>query len=210
MTRCACKGAELSCIIGNIFTELRPPCDMCGGEAVTIHGITPTGHEATITLTAAGFDFEGCAEDTALLQRIRKARCIYAGTREGTQRAVRIQCDCEGERPCKAYLHDHEQHGALPEKYRFTLVNRIQEKAVDIYEMTLEANELDLRQADEHRQRQRLQAKALTYCKELLFFIELSQEMGFISMKSCEYWSKLALEVKYMIAAWKKRDKARV
>lgn len=59
MTRCACKGAELSCIIGNIFTELRPPCDMCGGEAVTIRGITPTGHEATITLTAAGFDFEG-------------------------------------------------------------------------------------------------------------------------------------------------------
>lgn len=114
MTRCACKGAELSCIIGNIFTEPRPPCDMCGGEAV------------------------------------------------------------------------------------------------DIYEMTLEANELDLRQADEHRQRQRLQAKALTYCKELLFFIELSQEMSFISMKSCEYWSKLALEVKYMIAAWKKRDKARV
>lgn len=97
-----------------------------------------------------------------------------------------------------------------PKKYRFTLVNRIQEKAVDIYEMTLEANELDLRQADEHRQRQRLQAKALTYCKELLFFIELSQEMSFISMKSCEYWSKLALEVKYMIAAWKKRDKARV
>jgi hypothetical protein len=68
-----------------------------------------------------------------------------------------------------------------PKKYRFTLVNRIQEKAVDIYEMTLEANELDLRQADEHRQRQRLQAKALTYCKELLFFIELSQEMGFHS-----------------------------
>jgi hypothetical protein len=33
-----------------------------------------------------------------------------------------------------------------PKKYRFTLVNRIQEKAVDIYEMTLEANELDLRQ----------------------------------------------------------------
>lgn len=53
-----------------------------------------------------------------------------------------------------------------PKKYRFTLVNRIQEKAVDIYEMTLEANELDLRQADEHRQRQRLQAKALTYLTE--------------------------------------------
>lgn len=95
-----------------------------------------------------------------------------------------------------------------PKKYRFTLVNRIQDKAVDIYECVLEANELDLRDAQEYRQRQKLQAKALTYCKELLFFIELSQEMGFISMSSCEYWSKLALEVKYMTTAWKKRDKA--
>jgi hypothetical protein len=94
-----------------------------------------------------------------------------------------------------------------PKKYRFTLVNRIQDKAVDIYECVLEANELDIRDAQEYRQRQKLQAKALTYCKELLFFIELSQEMGFISMSSCEYWSKLALEVKYMTTAWKKRDK---
>ena len=89
-----------------------------------------------------------------------------------------------------------------PKKYRFMLVNRIQDKAVDIYECVLEANELDLRDAQEYRQRQKLQAKALTYCKELLFFIELS-------MSSCEYWSKLALEVKYMTTAWKKRDKTR-
>ena len=34
-----------------------------------------------------------------------------------------------------------------PKKYRFTLVNRIQDKAVDIYECVLEANELDLRDA---------------------------------------------------------------
>lgn len=76
--------------------------------------------------------------------------------------------------------------GRYPKKYRFTLVNRIQDKAVDIYECVLEANELDLRDAQEYRQRQKLQAKALTY-----------------------YWSKLALEVKYMTTAWKKRDKTR-
>lgn len=77
MTRCACKGAELSCVIGNIFTELRPPCDMCGAAAV-IRGVTPSGHEAALTITAAGFDFEGCAEDTAILTEtgavIRKVR----------------------------------------------------------------------------------------------------------------------------------------
>lgn len=63
-----------------------------------------------------------------------------------------------------------------PKKYRFTLVNRIQDKAVDIYECVLEANELDLRDAQEYRQRQKLQAKALTYCKELLFFVEQSYQ----------------------------------
>lgn len=96
-----------------------------------------------------------------------------------------------------------------PKKYRFTLVNRIQDKVIEIFECALEANELDLRDAQEYRERQKLQAKALTYCKELLFFIELSHEMTFISTSSCEYWSKIAVEVKYMIAAWKKRDKAR-
>lgn len=58
----------------------------------------------------------------------------------------------------------------FPKKYRFTLVNRIQDKAVDIYECALEANELNLLDAQEFKERQRLQAKALTYCKELLFF----------------------------------------
>ena len=39
----------------------------------------------------------------------------------------------------------------FPKKYRFTLVNRIQDKAVDIYECAIEANELDLRDAQEYR-----------------------------------------------------------
>ena len=97
----------------------------------------------------------------------------------------------------------------FPKKYRFNLVNRIQDKAVDIYECALEANELNLLDAQEFKERQKLQAKAMTYCKELLFFIELSHEQGFISTNSCEYWSKLVLDVKYMLAAWKKRDRAR-
>lgn len=96
-----------------------------------------------------------------------------------------------------------------PKKYRFTLVNRIQDRVIDIYECLLEANELNLADRVEREQRQRLQAKALTYCKELLYFIELSLEMKFISMQSCEYWSKMALDVKYMATAWKKKDQQR-
>ena len=48
----------------------------------------------------------------------------------------------------------------FPKKYRFTLVNRIQDKAVDIYECALEANELNLLDAQEFKERQRLQAKS--------------------------------------------------
>ena len=97
----------------------------------------------------------------------------------------------------------------FPKKYRFTLVNRLQERATDIYECLLEANELDLRDPEEAKERQKLQARALTYCKELLFFLELSFELNRINAKSLEYWSKLAFDVMYMTKAWKRRDKGR-
>jgi hypothetical protein len=97
----------------------------------------------------------------------------------------------------------------FPKKYRFTLVNRLQERATDIYECLLEANELDLRDPEEAKERQKLQARALTYCKELLFFLELSFELNRINAKSLEYWSKLAFDVMYMTKAWKRRDKSR-
>ena len=51
----------------------------------------------------------------------------------------------------------------FPKKYRFTLVNRIQDKAVDIYECALEANELNLLDAQEFKERQKLQAKGNCY-----------------------------------------------
>lgn len=82
--RYACTRAELSCIIGNLFVELSPPCSCCGGGALTITGTTVNGNAGALTVTEAGFDFEGCAEDTAMIDRIRKVRCINAeaGTRK--------------------------------------------------------------------------------------------------------------------------------
>lgn len=106
LTRYACTAAELSCVIGNIFAELSPPCEECGVERVTIKGTTVTGNAATLTITEVGFIFDGCADDTALIGKMRKERCIYAET--GTKRTVGIQCNCEGERPCKTHLHNNQ------------------------------------------------------------------------------------------------------
>ena len=105
LTRYACTAAELSCVIGNIFAELSPPCAACGAEVLQITGTTVTGNAATLTVTEAGFDFDGCADDTAMIERMRKGRCIYAKTGAGAERTDGIQRDCESERPCKAHLH---------------------------------------------------------------------------------------------------------
>ena len=69
LTRYACTAAELSCVIGNIFAELSPPCAACGAEVLQITGTTVTGNAATLTVTEAGFDFDGCADDTAMIRR---------------------------------------------------------------------------------------------------------------------------------------------
>ena len=52
LTRYACTAAELSCVIGNIFAELSPPCAACGAEVLQITGTTVTGNAATLTVTA--------------------------------------------------------------------------------------------------------------------------------------------------------------
>ena len=41
MTEYACPRRELSCIVGNLFVELEPPCDHCAaGDSLTICGTT--------------------------------------------------------------------------------------------------------------------------------------------------------------------------
>ena len=77
LTRYACTAAELSCVIGNIFAELSPPCAACGAEVLQITGTTVTGNAATLTVTEAGFDFDGCADDTAMIERMRKGKAGY-------------------------------------------------------------------------------------------------------------------------------------
>lgn len=94
-----------------------------------------------------------------------------------------------------------------PKKYRFSLVDRIQLKSMDIYENLLEANRADMK--DYKRERLELQTKAITICDELLFYIDLSYQLNILSEKSMEYWSKLVKDIKYMTIAWRSKDRKR-
>lgn len=94
-----------------------------------------------------------------------------------------------------------------PKKYRFSLVDKMQIKAMDIYESLMEANRTSVK--DYKRERLELQTKAITYCDELLFYIELSHKLNIIAENSMEYWSKMVADIKHMAIAWRSKDKER-
>ncbi len=94
-----------------------------------------------------------------------------------------------------------------PKKYRFSLVDKMQNKSLEIYENLMEANRTDIR--DYKRERSELQTRAITYCDELLFYIELSFKLNIINSKSMDYWSKMVSDIKHMAIAWRTKDKSR-
>ncbi len=94
-----------------------------------------------------------------------------------------------------------------PKKYRFSLVDKMQIKSLNIYEALMEANRIDIR--DYKRERSELQTRAITYCDELLFYIELSQMLNIINVQSMEYWSKMVSDIKHMAIAWRSNDRKR-
>lgn len=94
-----------------------------------------------------------------------------------------------------------------PKKFRFSLVDRMQNKAMSIYESLFEANRTDIKCYK--RERLELQTKAITYCDELLFYIEMSHELNILNVKSMDYWSKMVTDIKRMAIAWRTKDKER-
>ena len=94
-----------------------------------------------------------------------------------------------------------------PKKYRFSLVDKMQNKSLEIYEYLYEANRTDLTLY--RRERPQLHTKAITHCDELVFYIELSMKLNIINIKSMEYWSKMVSDIKHMAIAWRSKDKER-
>lgn len=90
----------------------------------------------------------------------------------------------------------------FPKKFRFTLVNRLNNISIEIFENILEANELSTKDIQESKERKSRQKKALTLCKMMLFLVELSFENKLISEKQCEKWTKHVLDVKFLTAKW--------
>lgn len=92
-----------------------------------------------------------------------------------------------------------------PKKYRHSLVDRIQIKSLEVYETLLESNRIN--NVTHKRERCETITRAITLCDELLFYIELSMNLGLLNDKSAAYWSKMVQDVKYMSIAWRTKER---
>ena len=92
-----------------------------------------------------------------------------------------------------------------PKKYRHSLVDHIQNKSLDIYDTLLEANRIH--NVIRKQERCEMITRAITFCDELLFYIELSMLLELLNDKSAEYWSKMVQDVKYMAIAWRTKER---
>lgn len=92
-----------------------------------------------------------------------------------------------------------------PKKYRHSLVDQIQIKSLEIHNALLEANRIS--NVTHKNIRCEKITEAITYCDELLFYIELSMNLNLLGNDSAAYWTKLTSDVKHMALAWRTRER---
>lgn len=95
----------------------------------------------------------------------------------------------------------------FPKHVRFTFVQDLQDTALRILKNVHAANECMF--ATEYRRRLELIKAVLDDCNLMLQLLEVCVELGFIDLRRCKNWCDLVLNVKYMCAAWRKKDSER-
>lgn len=95
----------------------------------------------------------------------------------------------------------------FPKSAVHTYVKTVRETAVSIVSNIHAANDCNFQ--TEYRERLDYIRAALKDCNLLLKLVEISNALGYISIKRMGHWTKLITDVKYMTLAWKKKDSAR-
>lgn len=106
----------------------------------------------------------------------------------------------------------------MPKKYRFTLLDRMQNTVLEIYANIVTANDLSLQIPQESAERRKLQNSALTNIKLMEFYIKTALNMNLVTSEQVagrfvngkevkRGWNTKVLDVKYMTLAWRKRDR---
>ena len=99
-----------------------------------------------------------------------------------------------------------------PKRFRFTLVAKLQNYALDIIENLYRANEVFVKVGDREKAQQRIdfQHQALTELKLLGYMAQLSMEQGCILPKQYEQITKKIHDCQNMLGAWLNSDRKRL
>ena len=99
-----------------------------------------------------------------------------------------------------------------PKRFRFTLVAKLQNYALDIIENLYQANEVFVKAGDREKAQQRIdfQHQALTELKLLGYMAQLSMEQGCILPKQYEQITKKIHDCQNMLGAWLNSDRKRL
>lgn len=104
-------------------------------------------------------------------------------------------------------LEKRNKKEGFPKSAVHTYAKVIRETAVSIVRNIHAANDCSFQ--TEYKRRLELIHYALNDCNLLLKMVEISHELGYISLKRMAYWTKMITDVKYMTLAWKKKDSER-
>lgn len=97
----------------------------------------------------------------------------------------------------------------FPKKYRFSLVNTIQDDARNIVRYLLMANHMHTGDPEQLRKRLEYQLEAICLCDLHLLNIEIALDEHCIGDDNCEYWARLVMDVKRMATSWRNSDMKR-
>lgn len=93
-----------------------------------------------------------------------------------------------------------------PSKY-VTLIKRIQNCCMDIFENIHDANSLDVKRFK--NERIALQTQAIRGCDKLSTYVEISMNLKRIGSDTAGHWQGLISDVKYLAIGWRKSDENR-
>ncbi len=99
-----------------------------------------------------------------------------------------------------------------PKKFRFTLVAKLQNNALDALESLFLANEIYVGEKDKSQiaKRQDHQRKAMTHLKLLAYLAQLAMEQQCILPKHYEQITKQVYDCQNLLGAWMNSDRKRL
>jgi uncharacterized Fe-S center protein len=94
----------------------------------------------------------------------------------------------------------------FPKRYRMTITDKIVNKSFEIFMLLYEANEIYPRNKRDFEDRQRNQRRAMACCRTLVAMIDIAKTLFHLPDDKVKYWTRLVVEVRYMTAAWYKKE----